>query len=459
LPDKNDKSRLGLLGRPLVYFLVFIAGGVLLLRLDPFGLTRVTKIYSQDLLAVAMAGCYPGAPPGRCVAAAGNAAGKAQIAVVLLADRDLELAEESWPPSYGFHARVLRAIRAQKPKAVFMDIVFEDRRDDPSIADLQAELEKYEQEGIRIYAATFGADRSLRPEVAAHVTPALVPKRIDPLDRVTRFYDLRTHASEPQLTLAPTVLRDVCGGGADAGIGDVETIRVFWATSPADSWNHRWLDCRIRPPFPGWIFQNRDSDFRDSCPFNATVPARVLLEPEETDDAAIAEMLGGAVVLYGAFFRGAADAMNTPLHNELPGVFLHAAALDNLITLGAEPLRHAEHMVPGLGVAWADLVLLAVVGAFLSIRNTSTRFDAWWGRTVGRVRSRLLRVVMIMLGSQIGMLFLVVGGAAALACSLGISHWVFGFGFNFLFAVAWTEVLDITERLFEVADEMGETAH
>jgi len=48
-------TRLRPFGRPLATFLLFLLGGVLLLRMDPFGLTRLTKIYSQDLLAVAMA--------------------------------------------------------------------------------------------------------------------------------------------------------------------------------------------------------------------------------------------------------------------------------------------------------------------------------------------------------------------------------------------------------------------
>ena len=43
--------------------------------------------------------------------------------------------------------------------------------------------------------------------------------------------------------------------------------------------------------------------------------------------------------------------------------------------------------------------------------------------------------------------------AALFACYIGASEWVLGV--NFLFAVTWTEVLDITEKLFEAADELG----
>ena len=200
--------------------------------MDPFGFTRLTKFYSQDLLAVAMAGCYPDAEGGPCVKE-----GRADTAVVLLRDPDLAAFDEPWPPRYGFHARVLKAIRANKPKAVVIDIVFEDKRDDPTIAALAAELDRYRAEGIPVYAATFGIDRPLRPEVGERVVPVQVPKKIDPLDRVTRFYDLTTGPPQSQLTAAPMVFRDVCGGCQGDGDCGTNPIRVFWSNLPEKSWN------------------------------------------------------------------------------------------------------------------------------------------------------------------------------------------------------------------------------
>lgn len=440
------RRRLGAVWRPLASYLLFLAGGVVLLRMDPFGFTRLTKFYSQDLLAVAMAGCYPHAAGGTCAKD-----GRAETAVVLLRDPDLMAFDEPWPPRYGFHARVLKAIRANKPKAVVMDIVFEDKRDDPTIAALAAELDRYRAEGIPVYAATFGLDRPLRPEVGARVTPVQVPKKIDPLDRVTRFYDLTSGAPEAQLTAVPMVFRDVCGGchGKD-GCG-TNPIRVYWSNVPEKSWNDRWLDCRRRPPFPWWIVQDRGSDFRENCPSTATIPARILLEPTEDEDAAIEAILAGSVVFYGAYFHGAADAINTPLHNDLPAVFLHSTALDNLITLGPAALRHSDPTVPLLGVSLPDFLLLAVIGAIFVLRRTSHRFESGWQGAMRRVHSRLGRMLLIALGSQIGMLVLLAGLAAFFACYIGASEWVLGV--NFLFAVTWTEVLDVTEKLFEAADE------
>jgi CHASE2 domain-containing sensor protein len=449
------RNRLRAVWRPLAWYLLFLAGGTLLLRMDPFGLTRLTKIYSEDLIAVAMAGCYPDAPGGPCVKD-----GKAAIGVVLLRDSDLEAYDEPWPPRYAFHARILKAIRANRPKAVVMDIVFEDVRDDPTITALAEELERYRAAGIPVFAATFGPDRPLRPEIRGLVTPVQVPKTIDPLDRVTRFYDLMTGPPQSEATAAPRVFQAVCGGcRGEEGCGE-EKIRVIWSDLPEASWNDRWLDCRRRPSFPWWIVQDRESDFRENCPSTSTIPARIVLEPTEQEDAEVEDILTGSIVFYGAFFRGAADAMNTPLHNDLPAVFLHASALDNLITLGPDSVRHHEPTVPVLGVSLPDFLLLAVIGAIFVLRRHSRRVAEGWERLMRRVRSRAGRVILIALGSQIGLLIILAGVAAFVACHVGVSEWLMGA--NILFAVTWTEVLDITEKLIEAAEEFeppGASSH
>jgi hypothetical protein len=143
--------------------------------------------------------------------------------------------------------------------------------------------------------------------------------------------------------------------------------------------------------------------------------------------------------------------MNTPLHNDLPAVFLHASAFDNLVTLGPAALAHREPTVPLLGVALPDFVLLAAIGAFFVWRRNSTRLAAAWERGMRRVRSRVGRVLLIALGSQIGMLVLLAGVAAFIACHVGAAEWFLGV--NFLFAITWTELLDVTEKLFEAAEE------
>ena len=72
---------------------------------------------------------------------------------MLLRDDDLLPEGEKWPARYGLHARVLNAILANHPKALFIDIVFEDKREDQTLAQLITAFHRYEARNIPVYAA------------------------------------------------------------------------------------------------------------------------------------------------------------------------------------------------------------------------------------------------------------------------------------------------------------------
>jgi hypothetical protein len=114
-------------------------------------------------------------------------------------------------------------------------------------------------------------------------------------------------------------------------------------------------------------------------------------------------------------------------------------------------VRHHDRQVPGLGVPVPDFLMLVVIGGIFTLRRTSGRFDERWRRMMHRVHSRLGRMVLVALGSQIGMLIALAALASMVACWIGAAEWLLGV--NFLFAITWTEVLDITEKLFEAAGE------
>jgi hypothetical protein len=85
------------------------------------------------------------------------------------------------------------------------------------------------------------------------------------------------------------------------------------------------------------------------------------------------------------------------------------------------------------------------------LRRFSRRVEAGWQSILRRIQSRGVRVLLIALGSQIGLLILLVGVTSWLACRVGVSEWLLGI--NFLFAITWTEVLDVTAKLLDAADE------
>ena len=121
------------------------------------------------------------------------------------------------------------------------------------------------------------------------------------------------------------------------------------------------------------------------------------------------------------------------------------------LRLGHKAVRHSDPQMPFLNVSLPDFILLVLIGAFFTARRSSNRLEEAWARVMRRTHSRLGRVLLVAFGSQVGMLVLLAGLASLLACWVGAADWVFGI--NFLFAFTWTELLDVTEKLFEAADE------
>ena len=257
--------------------------------------------------------------------------------------------------------------------------------------------------------------------------------------------------------------------------------------------------------------ERRDREFRTNCPSIPVVPVHVLLASSSTgdEDSDVEPLLRDHIVLYGAHFRGDVDVINTPLHNELPGVFLHAMALDNLITMGGEYVRYEEHELRlpfGASVEVPDAILLAFAGILFAVhkavglrrvvqmpllaitpgaverrlrseyRRVSRFYARAWSadeygtkrptRMMERFASliasaipgmhRLLKVVVIMIGPIVIALFLLLISGRLLACRFHLGARLFGFGTNWLFVVSWLEIVEVVLRL-EEADENSET--
>jgi hypothetical protein len=92
--------------------------------------------------------------------------------------------------------------------------------------------------------------------------------------------------------------------------------------------------------FPGLTtgksIRDSQSPIFDRCPSYSTIFVDQLLTPNMTPDryGKLEEYLSDRIVFYGASIAGASDVAFTPTHGRLPGVYLHAAALDNLLSFG-----------------------------------------------------------------------------------------------------------------------------
>lgn len=155
------------------------------------------------------------------------------------------------------------------------------------------------------------------------------------------------------------------------------------------------------------VFEDlRGSTQRDlalPCPAVTVIPASVLWFG---DAAEVRELLRGRFVLVGAAVSGVSDWHQSAVHGQVPGVVLHAMALDNLLSLGehyttgmSTPMSVMSALVTLLILAWAvPRILLryrernsrALAAVALACWIALAAFIAWSGASGPSVFAALL---------------------------------------------------------------------
>jgi CHASE2 domain-containing sensor protein len=193
---------------------------------------------------------------------------------------------------------------------------------------------------------------------------------------------------------------------------------------------------------------------RPLCVHQRTIHASQL---EHMDSAALRDAFEDRIVMIGTFFDYSNDFVVSPLNDRIPGVFLHATALQDLIAHDGAPETLATwepHF--GMPVArWANLFLLSGLGFLammfvVSVRDRLRKLNAarvrhgrrderwsckWWRSKAGDAVINVLLfaftglllvclgVLILVLGAQLHIPFLLV--AHVLACVIAAEwlHW------------------------------------
>jgi CHASE2 domain len=119
---------------------------------------------------------------------------------------------------------------------------------------------------------------------------------------------------------------------------------------------------------------------KPACVFHHTLYARELLYPDATRNGRFNDSLSHKVVMIGSSFAYSNDLVFSPIHERIPGVYLHAMALDNLLTGGPEYTKAVELGLKGdsehvraLGLVFFGLLGVALVSVlkerFLEVRE------------------------------------------------------------------------------------------
>jgi CHASE2 domain len=369
-PDRDHIDALKL--RVPYWFLVawLIAFASFQIWMNPFGFSDLVQRYSQDVSDLLITGPYFYGTEGRD-----------NVAVAIIDEDTLHTLGSPWPWKYGDHARVLDALLQYKPRAVVVDFLFVDSRPDDTLKDLAEEIGRYRKAGVPLYFEggtdlPFG-ENALRPELAATGVPILDPTT--PINAgVARQYNAtgRCFTVKPDHdgtcpSLALKVFRDVYGAKYPlAPINDMMELVWGTRTAPENHWiTHTAADGSQHSCFEDMSLVRRwylaffdTSAVKSPCPYTAEFPVEAMLTAP--DDKDVVKMATGRVVFYGGALQAAQDRTYTPVNDLLPSVFVHAMAMDNLITFHGRPYQNAISL--GGGPVDGNLVqIVAVVPVIL----------------------------------------------------------------------------------------------
>ena len=342
---------LKLLPGPLLVVLVAIV--------NPLGINSSSGQISLDGYRRIAANAYPDT-------------GQKKIAVVQIDDRSLAASGESHPPSFDFYERLIREIKAAGAESILLDlmIIDRDRQGKPGGLDRLAAS----MDGLPVFmtAAQGGEDgesgcaaegRQNIEELRRAVSVEPHPMIRDQASHVDLFLD--DYCGSPRLSAALAVYMHHCGQKAGCRGSEHDPL-----TSPAAfrdktltiEWGRVWptgIEAihtgyrRLAATCPDGSFPDvagslagilmpfgSDERFKApaGCTYHPVIRAEWLTAPDSSQDvdhAALKDFLAGRIVVVGAKFAGIPDVGPSPVFGNVPGMFLHAMAIDNLIVRGA----------------------------------------------------------------------------------------------------------------------------
>jgi CHASE2 domain-containing sensor protein len=392
---------------PFIWVWAIVVGlAALQIYFDPFGFSRLTQRYSQDLVNLTLTGpLYPDI-------------GREQVSVALIEDDTLGALEKSWPISFGDHAQVLDALLAYGPRAVAVDLLFVDRRNDPSIEQLQNVIARYQRANVPLYFAGSSRAAPVLPEIAQSG-----PKIVDALTRVddgvSRQYPLTVpcvgeREAEACPSFAVQIYEDLSQARVAPGAAPETNLELVWGVDSHPT-NRKWRRVQTEdgelacPEEPGILVRLYRAVLdvaslraQPLCPHTGIIPVEKLMRGEEDPD--FPGLIGNHVIFYGADLEGSADRAYTPSNGLLARVFIHAMALDNLFTFAGKPkldsVTVADVTISKNEMELVTIALILLIVTSLHIRRIRTLGGAededavdllplhswaWYGLLVGMV--------------------------------------------------------------------------
>ena len=381
---------------------------------------QVTIRYYAKMLAPVLSKMYDGhAPVALRFSTPPVVKAQDLTTVLLVQDADLERFAEPYPVRYGFWARRLAVLAEYQPRAVFLDIFFIDKRADATLDAFIEEGCSLRRAGTPVYIGSL-ASRGLytRPEIASAsialadgrtvncFTEVAIPKPADKFDPSAWEYTLVqepvTNAAgapgQKRVAVAAQIYQDL---GGKLNLTDAESMAMIWgarahadnailqassaphsSTLSCEGEDQHWTKVGLHF-LQRMISSNKyGKETAAECFYHRTRPMAQLRDAAPVE---LERIIKGRVVMIAMDVAGLQDYVYSPVAEmPVPGVFLHAMALDNLLVFGERYKRHAEphllHNAAGnfaLAVLFVLCLASAVMDVYLKVlQDTLTRWDA-----------------------------------------------------------------------------------
>jgi hypothetical protein len=302
-----------------------------------------------------------------------DATGQQKTLVVLFREENLATLKESFPISYARHAEVLEALAVYEPAAVFVDFAFIDKRPGQDVAPLSEAICALRASGVAVYLAASplpgkaggdglrdGLDRSCFTPVDVQMDTEIGASGVL---TYRACKNLATSCEPAGLLWTPAFA--MAAPQVGLARADGQQMEIIWGNR-VSALNESWMDCTSDGTLVHLRQMLKENPLasKRKCPHTNTISVIHLLG--RFDQTLKDRVVKGNTVFYGGSFEMAGDRVISPVFDDLPGVYLHAMAYDNLLTFRKDYKRAEQHglslsqVVNGLLLLFTIVLLLLV---------------------------------------------------------------------------------------------------
>jgi CHASE2 domain-containing sensor protein len=302
-----------------------------------------------------------------------DATGQQKTLVVLFREQNLATLKESFPISYARHAEVLEALAVYEPAAVFVDFAFIDKRPGQDVAPLREAICALRASGVAVYLAASplpgkaggdglrdGLDRSCFTPVDVQMDTEIGASGVL---TYRACKNIATSCEPADLLWTPAFA--MAAPQVGLARADGQQMEIIWGNR-VSALNESWMDCTSDGTLVHLRQMLKENPLasKRKCPHTNTISVVHLLG--RFDQKLKDQVVKGNTVFYGGSFEMAGDRVISPVFDDLPGVYLHAMAYDNLLTFRKDYKRAEQHglslsrVVNGLLLLFTIVLLLLV---------------------------------------------------------------------------------------------------